>query len=415
MSARMRRLVLIIAAGIGLLVPAYFLGLAETPHFAWDFRAYYTAADAALADRPFVGIETRFPGVRFVYPPISVAMFLPHAALGGWKLAFVAQTVLNVIAASVLAILVIRTIEDRRGQLHPWDRIAISAFCLLSAPVMAVYGQGQVDLLIALAVAGAFMAVERGHESAAGGLLGGAALVKVFPAVLGIWLLWRRSYRAVASAIITGFTGLGVGALWFGPGAYLRYLTVLSERSRVAEFAQTMSPNFFAMSLYRPFSQLIPGVDPSLYAPLAILALIPTAGLVARQSQDFTGRLATYLVALVGMLLASPASNALYVIYVYYPVLTLLYLTPPRLGRSLLLAGTAAIAIPVQPAQIADVFAVAGVPPVLQAPLLTTIRAILTVASVPLIGLIAILTWCSLRVGIRRRRESRTVHPTGAD
>lgn len=197
----------------------------------------------------------------------------------------------------------------------------------------------------------------------------------------------------------TGIFGLGVGALWFGPDMYIEYVSVLAERSRVADFAGTVSPNFFAMSLYRPFSQLSPGIDPAWYGPLSILLLVPAAGLVARRSATFRARLGTYLVALIGMLLASPASNALYVIYVYFPVLTLLYLTHQHPHRLFLLLGIGAIAVPIQPAQVAAVLGLLDVPMMVQTPLLATMRTLTTVTSIPLLGLLAILGWCGLRFG----------------
>lgn len=412
---RYRSAVLLSCVVGGLLVPLYFLGLAEVSHFAWDFRAYYTAAEAALHGESFVGIDTGIPGVSYVYPPISVALFIPQAAAGGWKLAFALQTVINVVAALALAALIVRTIEARRGQLVTLDRLLIVGFCLVSAPTMAIFGQGQVDMLIALALAGAFLELERGKQGLAGVTLAGATLVKVFPVVLGLWLVWRRAWRAVGAAFATGITGLVLGWAWFGLDAYQRYLSVLAGRSRLAEFTGTVSPNFFAMSLYRPFSQALPNVDPHLYAPLALLTVVPTTMFVARRDCDFIDRLTTYLAVVAAMLVVSPASNALYVVYVYFPLLCLLYLDTTRRGGSLLLAGTVAIAFPIQPAQIGAVFATLDVPATLSMHVLAVVRAVLTVTSLPLIGLFGLLAWCTLDA--TRHWDSSTVdiQPVRAD
>jgi hypothetical protein len=398
----------------GLLVPAYFLLVADVSHFAWDFRAYYAAAEAALDGEPFVGLDTGVPGVSYVYPPISVALFLPQAAVGGWRLAFALQTALNLGAGLALAALVLRTVESRRGRLPTADRLLVSGFCVGSAPAMAVLGQGQVDLFIALALSGAFLAVERDRQVLAGVALAGAALVKVFPVALGLWLVWRRAWRAVGAALATGVAGLLVGWAWFGLDAYRRYLGVLAGRSRVAEFAGTVSPNFFAMSLYRPLSQLLPTADPHLYAPLAALAVAPVAALVARRERGFVDRLATYLVAVVAVVLVSPASNALYVVYVYFPVLCLLYLGAPGRGGSPLLAGTVAIGIPVQPAQVGAALAAVGAPASMRAHLLPVVREAMTVASLPLVGLVTMLCWATLRA-LRPARASVDAAPARAD
>ncbi len=410
-----RRIVLALCVAGGLLVPAYFLGVAEISNLGWDFRAYYYAAEAAISGEPFVGMETGLPAVTYVYPPIAVLLFVPQAAAGGWWLAFALQTALNVCLALALAGLTVRTIESRRGRLPTVDRWLVAGFCLASAPVMAIFGQGQVDLLIALALAGAFLAVERDRQGVAGVALGGAALVKLFPAVLGLWLVWRRAWRALAAAVATGIGGLALGAALFGLDAYHRYLGVLAGRSRIGEFAGTVSPNFFAMSLYRPFSQLLPGVDPHLYALLALLVVAPTVALVVERDPSFADRLTTYLVVLVATLLVSPASNALYVVYVYFPVLCLLYLERPRRDRLLLLAGTALIAFPVQPAQIGAVLAMSGLPVGLTTAIHSASRAALTVASLPLLGLLAVLAWCTGRAAHRRATDAVDVDPVRAD
>lgn len=409
-----RRFVLAICVVGGLLVPTYFLGVAEVSHFGWDFHAYYTAAEAALDGESFVGISTGIPGVTYVYPPIAVALFMPQAAAGGWKIAFVLQTVVNVGAAVALAALVVRTIEVHRNRLPAVDRLLIASFCVGSAPVMAIFGQGQVDMLIALALAGAFLALERGKQEVAGIALAGATLVKVFPVVLGLWLVWRRAWRAVGAAIVTGIAGLALGWAWFGLDAYRRYLDVLAGRSRIAEFAGTVSPNFFAMSLYRPFSQVLPNVDPYLYAPLSCIAVVPIVALVARDERDVTDRLTTYLVAISAMLLVSPASNALYVVYVYFPLLCLLFVSASR-KQPLLLAGTVAIAFPVQPAQIATILTVAGVPVSISTYVISVVSGVLTVASLPLVGLVAVLIWCCLRTVRRKEKPAVDVPAAHAD
>jgi hypothetical protein len=278
----------------GLLVSAYFLATADVSRFAWDFRAYFAAAEAVLQGEPFVGISPGLPGVRYVYPPNSVVSFLPQAATGNWQTAFLVQTVLNGPAALGVATLRIRPIESRRGPLPDLDRLLIVGFTLGSAPVLALIGQGQIDMLLALAFGGAFLALEQNRQEITGVALAGATLAKVFPVVLELWLVWRRAWRALAATIVTGVTGLVLGGLRFGLDAYRQYLVVLSSRSRIAEFAGTVSPNVFAMSLYRPLSQMLPGVDPYLYAPLSLLILAPVVTLVAHRERTITDRLTTY-------------------------------------------------------------------------------------------------------------------------
>ncbi|AAG20405.1 glycosyltransferase family 87 protein [Halobacterium salinarum] len=396
-----RRLVLFWSAVAGVLVPVYFLVLADVSHLAWDYRAYHAAAEAALHGDPFVGIETGLPGVSYVYPPVAVALFVPQAAAGGWQTAFAIQSACNVAAALGLAALTVHTIEARRGRLDDIDRLLVVGFCVASAPVLSALGLGQVDTLIALALAGTFVALERDHQGIAGVVIAAAALVKVFPVVLGLWLVFRRAWHAIGVAVATATGALVAGGLWFGVDAYIRYVHVLAARSRVSEFAGTVSPDFFAMSLYRPLSQLLGTVDPRLYGPLALLAVAPAVWFVARREHTLTDRLTTYLAVVAGMLLVSPASNALYVVYAYFPLVCLLYLDPGGRERWLLLAGTAAMAFPVQPAHVAAGLASLGAPSTASHAVLAVVAPVLSVASVPLLGLSAVLVWCTIHTAGR--------------
>lgn len=410
-----RRLVLLLGVLGGIAVPVYFLGLADTAHLGGDFHAYYAAADAALAGQPFVGIETDITGVRYVYPPPAVLLFLPPAALGGWEAAFLAQTAVNVLAALGVAALAVRTVERHRGRLAAVDRALVTGFCLASAPALAVLGLGQVDTLVAFALALAFVAVEADSEGVAGVALGAAALVKVFPVLLALWLAWRRAWRALAAAVATGVAGLAVGAALFGLDAYRRYVGVLTERSRVAAFEGTVSPDFFAMTLYRPLSQALPGIDAAAYAPLAVLAVAPAVGVVLLRDHSLPDRLATFLVAVAAMVLVSPASNALYVVYAYYPLVCLCCLDTRVRGEWVLLAGVLAVAFPVQPAHVDAALAAAGVPGALAGPVVSTADAVLSVVSVPTLGLLAVTAWCLGWTARDLRSQAPGVQPSSGD
>jgi len=392
-----RRAVLLWSLAGGFLVPVYYLLFADVSHLAWDFRAYHAAAEAVLRGESFVGISPGIPGVAYVYPPLSVALFVPQAAVGGWRTAFALQTVVNLAAAVAVSALTLQTIEAHSGRLPRTDRVLVTGLCVGSAPIAAVIGLGQVDTLVALALAGAFVALERGRDDVAGAALAGAALVKVFPAALGLWLVWRRAWRALTAALVTGLAGLGLGALWFGLDAYARYLDVLAGRSRVSEFAGSMSPNFFAMTLSRPLSRALPGVDPMLYPLISALALAPVVCFVACSERGFIGRVRTYLVVLATVLLVSPASNTLYVAYLYFPLCCLLYADSAGRGGWLLVVGTALLTVPLQPAHVATVLSTVGAPPPFTTWILPALRTTLGVVSVPLVGLLVVLVGCALR------------------
>lgn len=391
-----RRVLLFASIASGLLVPLYFLTLAPTTYLGWDFHAYYAAGSAVLEGSRFVGIDTGIRGVTYVYPPPAVLVFVPLAVVEDWLVAFALQSLLNTAAGLGVGALVVHTVERRRGRLVAVDRWLIVGCCVGSAPVLAALGLGQVDALVALALAAAFLAVESRRESLAGVLLGAAALVKLFPAALGAWLLWRRAWRATAAAVATGIVGLAAGAVLFGVDAYRRFFSVLAARSRLDAFAETVSPNFFAMSLSRPLSQLLPPVPPATYVVVSVAVVAPVLWRAATQGSAFTDRLAAFLAFLTATIVVSPASNATYVLYLYFPLLCLLYLDGSR-RRGLLYAGFAAFSFPVQPAQVTTVLAAVGTPTPVQQSVSAVVTSSLSVASVPLLGCLSILAWCGAR------------------
>ena len=405
----LRRAVLVVALVVGLAVPAYFLALARVVPFAWDFRAYHLAARAALAGEQFVGLQT-IPGVGFVYPPVAVVPYIPLAPFP-LEVAYLLASAVHVAAIGAVALLVLRTVEAQRGPLPTADRALVGGFCLLSAPALAVLGQGQADAVLMPVLAVAFVALERGQGRVAGVAVAAATVVKLFPAGLAAWFVVRRAWRALAAQAVATVGALLGGLFLFGPGAYADYLSVLATRSRLDRFVGTVSPNFRAMTLARPFSNLLPQVDPRLYVPLGLALVAPVAWLVARRTDRFEHRLAGYLAALVAVVIASPASNVHYVVYAYFPLLTLAYVASDRRVRAAFVGALALVAVPVQPAQLDRIGDVLLFPPSVQEAVLAVVRPLLTLGSAPLWGLLLALAGC-LAVAVERRPPAPAEAPT---
>ncbi len=79
----------------------------------------------------------------------------------------------------------------------------------------------QINTLLLVA---AWYLQRKGHERWAGGFLGLAALLKIWPVVLVFYLLTRRRWRLVIASGLTMLLGGLLSLLVLGPGAYLTYL-----------------------------------------------------------------------------------------------------------------------------------------------------------------------------------------------
>jgi alpha-1,2-mannosyltransferase len=102
-----------------------------------------------------------------------------------------------------------KPIRARIGQV--WLPVLIAAL-INFPPVQSHIFWGQTQLLLLLLLTGCWWCLRRGHDTAAGALLGVAIAIKIFPALLILPLLLQRRWRCIA---IAGLTATGVLILSF--------------------------------------------------------------------------------------------------------------------------------------------------------------------------------------------------------
>jgi hypothetical protein len=409
------RLGLLVGILAGTAVPAYFLLVAQRAPLAWDFRAYRFAARLALRGQGFVGVSPPVGAGEFVYPPITIVAFYPFAALP-WEVAYLLQVAGSLGMAVGCGLLMVRYLEAQRVGLRTTDRMLVVGFCSTSTYPLVVYGQGQVDFLVLLGLTVAYLAHRAERELLSGAALGVATVFKLFPLVVGVWYLRHRAWRAVAGLVATCTATLAAGVALFGVDmhrSYLRFL--LTERSRVDEFEAGMSPDFSGLTLSRPLSNLLPSVDPALYTPIAVLLLLPVVGLVYTRLYTETDRLVAYLGTIVAMLVVSPATNAHHVVYLYFPLVPLLYcIDDPGVTRTFV-AGMVVLSVPFRPRHLTRVLSVLGAPSDTVEAVRHGVRPALSVASVPLVGLAVVLWGCLLHRYRSHRRRSAVEVQSASD
>lgn len=403
---------------VGVVLAAYFLvpSSVQPAHrpLGRDFYIYYASAGAFLRGEPFVGYTAAFGGreLSYVYPPITILPFVPYALLPGWSAAFVVHALLDAGAMLGVAALVVRTVERNRGPLPTVDRLLIGGFCLARAFSMMAIGLGQIDPLIALGLAGAFVAVETDREPLAGAAVALAGVFKLVPGLVGLWLLYRRAWRAVEVAVGVGLASLAASLLLFGVDAHLAFIRhVLTVRSRLVAFGSSGGGIEFSVTLAQPLAFLFPGLDPAFYPLVAAALLAPVLVALYRRDGDVVDRLVAFLGTLSAVLLVSPASNFTWVVYLYFPLLSLLYLLEDRAARRVLLAGLALLSVPLQRYQPRAVAALSGHEGAYAATVGPAVEAVLAFGTVPLYGIVLLLVGCaafhlSAAGGVGRRRDA---------
>jgi len=194
------------------------------------------AAGCADIHRPPGCTRINRPGQRTIYPPVAEAWFATVYRVAGIGSRYKAWQVAGLLTeVAVLALLPVALGRWRR------DPRWVALYALCPAPVLEVVNNGHVDGLAVLCMVAA-LAVAAGSDPrgavardvVAGALIGAAALVKLYPAVLVLALVGvgTRSWVSVARAGVAGVVvvavayaqhvaRVGVHVLGYLPG-YLR-------------------------------------------------------------------------------------------------------------------------------------------------------------------------------------------------
>ncbi|SFR96533.1 Protein of unknown function [Halomicrobium zhouii] len=358
---------------------------------------YFLAAERALAgDSPYLVAPPGRPGYEFVYQPVVVLAFVPHALTGSPLGAYLFQTALNLLSAGAIAVLLVRYVERSGADFDRLDRALVAGFVLASVHSISVFVMGQVNLQLALAVAAGGILLDRDSQAWAGAAFAAAATVKLFPAAVGLWLLRRRAWRAVAAAVVTGTALLLAGVLVFGPSLFQTYLTeVLAGESHTAEFAGGLDPSTMYVTVRRPLAALFPATDPALLTLAALALLVPVVVAASWDVSTRRGRLVALLATLLGAMLLLPL-EPFYFSLLYYPLVPLLYLLDPGRVRGVFAAGTVLLSAVISYPAVEGLLALAPVSRGLSTTLAAITREIFRFAQPPLVGSLLLLAGCVL-------------------
>lgn len=338
------RVALLVGVLFGLAYLAYtFTTTAE--EVALDFEVYYFAAETVLDGGPLYGVSP--VGVDYLvyaYPPLTVLAFLPFTLFSP-SVAYALFTALNLAAGLLAARLLLAFLARHGRHLDRADRTLVYAFVVLSVHAMPSTVFGQVNLPLVLAFVAGFDWLDRAAdgdpvargrlESRAGVAFGLAAFVKAFPALVGVWLIRRRAWRAVVAAVATGVAGLALGLLLFGPDTSLAYLTeALLPRAGDEAFAGGLDPGASYVTVRRPLSVLFPGLGSLALTVAAFVAVAPVVGAFYARLDAGTveGRLVGAYATVAGMLVFLP-SFPVYQVLLYFPVVPLLFVLGGRAYR----------------------------------------------------------------------------------
>jgi len=363
-----------------------------------DYHAYYFAGRAVLRGEPFVGTaihEGTFLTVKeYVYTPITAPVFAPYGLLPSWQIGYVLNVAVLLATFYAIGRITIRYIERHGVTLDRTDRWLILGFSLFSGHTILALYRGNVDPIMLLLIVLGFLALERGEETRGGVLWAVAALFKLFPAFLGVWLLYRRAYRAIAAAVVTGVGFLLLGVALFGIDAHVEFVEfILNERSRQGAFKGGLDPTITWITLRRPLSQVVPLSGNQLIV-LSAAIMAPFVYLIYREAETELDRTVAFFATMLVLLITIVPSTLNYVVYLYFPVVALLYLATDRRTKYLFVAGLILVSLPVYPQHVEMLVSATPLSPGLVEAIMGVVRGAMSFASVPLVGFGLLLAGC---------------------
>lgn len=348
-----------------------------------NHAVYVRAAEGVLAGEPLYAVHLPGrPAYGYRYPPVTVLAFLPYALLGR-AASLPVHLGLQVLAGVALG----RVLVAHAGRRRPLARI--DRALLVAVPVAGVHAMpslyyGNVNHLLALAVGAGLAWTLAGRERRAGVALGLAALVKVFPAAVGAWLLRVDARRAVLAATATGLGGLAA-SLALGVDTLRAYVGVLAGRARTAEAVGAVTdPGAGYATVRRPLA--LAGLDGPVLAVAAVAVLAPPVAVALARAETDRDRWVGAHAVVVGTVLAVPS----YFVYlpVTYPTALVLAYRLRGPARAAHLLGVAVAAAMLTPARV--LVALDRLPPALAG----AVEPVAASVSLPTVGLALTLVAC---------------------
>jgi hypothetical protein len=334
-------------------------------------------------------------GYDCLYPPVVLGAMLPYGLLdpGG---VYAVQTALNLVTTAAIALVLVRTVERGGVDLGRVDRILVAAFAFGSIGSVTNLINGQVNPQLALGIAGGVLLVERGRESLGGAVLAAVATVKLFPALVGAWLLRRRAWRAVAAAIATGVGLMLLGLVAFGPELTTVWVTdALAREASVGTFEAGPDPDSNKVTIRRQIALLAPWLPTDLLVPVGVAVLAPVVLAASRTMATFRDRLVALQATLLAMLILMPL-EPFYFSLAVFPSVPLPYLVEGRWPRRLYLAGFLLAAAPLTMSSVTVWIETLSLSPGMAGAITSAARSAFAFALIPMYGIWLMFGACAL-------------------
>lgn len=186
-------------------------------------------------------------GTRFLYLPQSALLFAP---ISWFSIKYATVLWLLFIAACFVAAyyLALWGLVGEKS-LFKFRYSALLVALVFSSPAQGLFSTGQVNSIVWLLLVGFFIAMAHKRHNVAGIALAIAVSLKVFPVLLGPYLLIRKEWKVIVSSVVA-FVLLFLGSLpYFSYEAYKFYFSEV--------FRSVVSGDFIGLTGTSAFSNLV--------------------------------------------------------------------------------------------------------------------------------------------------------------
>lgn len=192
--------------------------LAHFVHGAWGYQGYGDFFLILNSVRSWIATGQLW--VDFgAYPPVHTLLMYPLAGLSDRHVALVMHTV-NIICLVTIVIGLRRMAPEVKTR-H-WLLVVVP-LVLNYRPLLYALSMIKIEVFELAVMVLAVLAYRRRRDGVSGALLAFAAMVKLLPAVLIAYFVWKREWRVVAGAVLTGITLVMVTVIAFGVSANVEY------------------------------------------------------------------------------------------------------------------------------------------------------------------------------------------------
>ena len=312
------------------------IGLTMSPEVD-DFRYFRQGAlDQLQTGDPYTSLPEWKPSatpqpdarpdkvVAYLYPP-PLAYLIQPLALVSPRQGQIAWFLINSSALGGLIWLCIRLSGSALARQY-WGLVVLGT--LVAPPTRLCLQLGQLGILLALLIVGSF-ALARRHAAPSGLLLALVSVVKLYPALLGIYYIIRGPRRVVYWSAVFATALLALSVMFYGASPYINFVRkvlVSGYYPYAAEFNISLVgywDRLLAASLYA-----VPLINaPVLARLMTVVCGIAVLGVCFWSTRSAGDQIRTHLqfgVWLCGMLLLSPINGSYNLVLLLFPLLVVL-------------------------------------------------------------------------------------------